>query len=93
MYDLTFKHVMDWGLGFVLNSNQYGPDTVPYGYGPYASSRTYGHSGYQSSVAFADPENGLAAAIVCNGTAGEEAHNQRIRAILAALYEDLGLVP
>jgi len=91
LYDQTFKHIMDWGLGFVLNSNQYGPDTVPYGYGPYASPRTYGHSGFQSSVAFGDPENGLAAAIVCNGTAGEAAHDKRIRAVLTALYEDLGL--
>jgi CubicO group peptidase (beta-lactamase class C family) len=91
MYDQTFKHIMDWGLGFVVNSNQYGPNTVPYGYGPYASARTYGHSGYQSSVAFGDPDKGLAAAIVCNGTAGEVQHNLRIRAVLTALYEDLGL--
>ena len=91
MYDLTFKHIMDWGLGFVLNSNQYGPDTVPYGYGPHASPRTYGHSGYQSSAAFADPEHGLAVAIVCNGTPGEAAHDQRIRAVLTALYEDVGV--
>ena len=24
MYDHTFKHVMDWGLGFIINSSQYG---------------------------------------------------------------------
>lgn len=91
MYDLTFKHVMDWGLGFVLDSKQYGAETVPYGYGPYASARTFGHSGYQSSAAFADPESKLAVAIVCNGTPGEAAHDQRIRAVLKGLYEDLGL--
>jgi CubicO group peptidase (beta-lactamase class C family) len=91
MFDQTFKHVMDWGLGFVINSNQYGAETVPYGYGPHASSRTYGHSGYQSSSAFADPEKGLAVAMVFNGTPGEVAHDRRIREILTALYEDLGL--
>ena len=32
MVDATFKHVIDWGLGFILNSNRYGADTVPYGY-------------------------------------------------------------
>lgn len=92
MYDQTFKHVLDFGLGFVLNSNQYGVETVPYGYGPYASLRTFGHSGMQSSCAFADPENQLTVAIVFNGTPGEAAHDQRIRAVLTALYEELRLV-
>jgi CubicO group peptidase (beta-lactamase class C family) len=91
MYDHTFKHVLDFGLGFVLNSNQYGIDTAPYGYGPYASPRTFGHSGMQSSCAFADPENDLAVAIVFNGTPGEAAHDQRIRAVLTTMYEELGL--
>lgn len=91
MYDHTFRHVMDWGLGFLLNSNQYGIDTVPYGYGPHASYRTYGHNGHQSASAFADPENGLAVAIVCNGMPGEPAHHARMRAVHAVIYEDLGL--
>jgi CubicO group peptidase (beta-lactamase class C family) len=92
MYDHTFKHILDFGLGFVLNSNQYGIDTVPYGYGPHASPRTFGHSGVQSSCAFADPENGLAAAIVFNGTPGEAVHDRRIRAVLTMMYEELGIV-
>ena len=89
MYDQTFKHVLDFGLGFVLNSNQYGIDTVPYGYGPHASPRTFGHSGMQSSCAFADPENDVVVALVFNGTPGEGAHDQRIRTVLAMLYEEL----
>lgn len=92
MYDQTFRHIMDWGLGFIVDSSQYGPDT-PYGYGPSASPRTFGHSGSQSSVAFADPEHRLAAAIVFNGAPGEAAHQHRARAALAALYGDLGLGP
>ena len=59
MLDVTFKHVLDWGLGFIVNSNQYGAETVPYGYGHHASPRTFGHSGYRSSTGFADPEHGL----------------------------------
>jgi CubicO group peptidase (beta-lactamase class C family) len=91
MFDHTFKHVIDWGLGFIVNSNQYGVDTVPYGYGPHASWRTFGHSGYQSSVAFADPKNRLVTAIAFNGTPGEIKHEVRIRSVLTALYEDLNL--
>jgi hypothetical protein len=44
-------------------------------------------------VAFADPEHGLAVALAFNGTPANDAHEQRIRAVLDALYEDLGLSP
>jgi CubicO group peptidase (beta-lactamase class C family) len=91
MFDHTFKHIMDWGLGFIVNNNQYGVDTIRYGFGPRASWRTFGHSGHRSSVAFADPKHQLAAAIVFNGTPSDDAHDQRVRAVLTALYEDLGL--
>ncbi len=91
MLDVTFKHVLDWGLGFIVNSNQYGAETVPYGYGHHASPRTFGHSGYRSSTGFADPERGLAVALVLNGTPSNERHEARIRSLLDALYEDLGL--
>lgn len=89
--DQTFQHVLDWGLGFILNSVQYGADTVPYGYGHHASPRAFGHSGYRSSAAFADPEHGLAVALVCNGTPSNEAHEHRVRVVLDAVYEDLEL--
>jgi CubicO group peptidase (beta-lactamase class C family) len=92
MRDQTFQHVLDWGLGFILNSSRYGAETVPYGYGHHASARTFGHSGYRSSAGFADPERGLAVALAFNGTPGNEAHERRVRAVLDALYEDLGLV-
>jgi CubicO group peptidase (beta-lactamase class C family) len=92
LFDQTFKHILDWGLGVIVNSNQYGAETVPYGYGHHASYRTFGHAGYRSSVGFADPERRLAVALLCNGTPGNEAHERRNRAILDAVYEDLGLV-
>ncbi|HEX4966411.1 MAG TPA: serine hydrolase domain-containing protein [Thermoanaerobaculia bacterium] len=90
MMDATFKHVLDWGLGFIVSSAQYGTETVPYGYGHHASPRTFGHSGYRSSTGFADPERGLAVALAFNGTPGNEAHEQRVRSVLDAVYEDLG---
>ncbi|MBI5093136.1 MAG: beta-lactamase family protein [Candidatus Hydrogenedentes bacterium] len=93
MMDETFRHRMDWGLGFILNSNRYGPQTVPYGYGLHASPRAFGHSGAQSSVGFADPEHGLVVAAVFNGMPGEPKHNRRMRQFLSALYVDLGLAP
>lgn len=93
MFDHTFRHVLDWGLGFILDSNQYGATTVPYGYGTHASPRTFGHSGFRSSAAFADPEHGLAVALAFNGTPANDAHERRLRAVLDALYEDLGLAP
>lgn len=91
MFDETFRHTMDWGLGLIIDSNQYGIDTVPYGYGRYSSADSFGHGGSQSSIAFADPQRQLAAAVVFNGMPGEGKHNLRMRAALAALHEDLGI--
>jgi CubicO group peptidase (beta-lactamase class C family) len=96
MVDATFKHILDWGLGFIINSVRYsaeqGAETVPYGYGHHASSRTFGHSGYRSSTGFADPERGLAVAVAFNGTPSNERHEQRVRSVLDAIYEDLGVL-
>jgi len=91
MLDHTFQHRLDWGLGFILNSNEYGADTVPYGYGHRSSPRTFGHSGYRSSVGFADPEQGLVVALTFNGTPSNDAHERRIRRVLDCVYDDLGI--
>ena len=92
MMDVTFKHVVDWGLGTIIDSKRYGDETVPYGYGRYASDATVGHGGSQSSVGFADPAHALAVGCYFNGMPGETAHQKRLHRVLAALYEDLGLV-
>ena len=89
--DRTFRQMLDWGLGFIPNSAYHGHPRVAYGYGPHASIRVFGHSGYRSSVAFADPEHDLAVALALNGLAAEEVHGERIHALTAAVYEDLGL--
>jgi CubicO group peptidase (beta-lactamase class C family) len=91
MFDRGFNHVMDWGLGFILDAKRHGFTHMPYGYGAHASDETFGHSGYQSSTAFADPAHSLAIALVFNGCPGEVAHQQRAHAVLTSLYEDLGL--
>lgn len=91
LFDHTFRHTLDWGLGFVVNSAHYGDPGAPYGYGGHASPRTFGHSGYRSTAAFADPEHALAVALAVNGTPTAEAHRERFDRVLSALYEDLGL--
>lgn len=91
MFDETFKHTMDWGLGIMVDSNRYGADTVPYGYGRYSSPRAFGHGGAQSSLGMADPEYQLVVTAVFNGMPGERRHNERNRAFMTAVYEDLRL--
>jgi CubicO group peptidase (beta-lactamase class C family) len=86
--DLTFKKVIDWGLGFIVNSPHYSAD-IPYNFGEKPSPRAFGHAGNQSSIAFADPETGLVLALIFNGMPGEPAHQNRMNQMLAAIYEDL----
>lgn len=90
MFDHTFHRVMDWGLGFIPNPYAGDGPAAPYGYGPHASALAFGHSGSQSSCAFADPAHGLAVAWICNGRPGEIRHQRRAWALNAAIYEDLG---
>jgi CubicO group peptidase (beta-lactamase class C family) len=89
MVDQTFKYRMDWGLGFILNTQR--DPQMPYGYGQHASAQTFGHSGSKSSCAFCDSAHGLVVAWVCNGMPSEPQHQARQRAINDAIYEDLGI--
>jgi len=91
-FDLTLQHIVDYGLGFIINSNHYGEATVPYGFGKYASEKTFGHGGSQSSIAFADPDRELVVAVVANGRPGEPKHQRRAKEINEAIYEDLKLI-
>jgi CubicO group peptidase (beta-lactamase class C family) len=90
-FDQTFQHTVDVGLGLIINSNQYGANTIPYGFGRLASPESFGHGGSQSCIGFADPEHRLAVAAVANGYPGEVSHNRRFREMLTAVYEDLGV--
>lgn len=88
-WDATFGHIVDFGLGVILNSNRHGPTTVPYGFGTHAGPRTFGHGGARSSVAFADPDTGFTAAIFLNGRVPETEHQPRMRAVLDLLRSEL----
>lgn len=89
--DLTFGAVVDMGLGWVLSTAGAGGQAMPYGYGPHAGARCFGHSGRQSACAFGDPDAGVAVAWCFNGMPGERIHQARQREVNAAVYEDLGL--
>ena len=91
LYDQTLMHKVDFGLGVILDSNRYGVDTVPYGFGPYCSERTFGHGGSQSSIGFADPDAELVICYLANRRVGEPRHQKRNREIVTAIYRDLGL--
>jgi CubicO group peptidase (beta-lactamase class C family) len=91
MRDETFGALIDWGLGFMVDSRHYGVDAYPYGYGSHSSPRTFGHGGRQSSIAFADPEHALVVALAANGRPGERANTARFHLLLTILYEELGL--
>lgn len=87
--DATFGHVIDLGLGVILNSNRHGVATVPYGFGTDAGDRAFGHGGARSSIAFADPEAGFTAAIFLNGRVPETEHQPRMRTLLDRLRSEL----
>ncbi len=86
MLDQTFKHVMDWGLGLILNHPAGSDPQMPYGFGSHASPEAFGHGGSQSSLGMADPEHGLVIAVVFLGMPGEAAHRMRINALLDQIY-------
>jgi CubicO group peptidase (beta-lactamase class C family) len=91
MFDTTFKQIIDWGLGVIINSRRYGSETLAYGFGPYASDDTFGHGGNQCACGLADPQHGLVVTWICNGMPGEARHQTRVQEINSAIYEDMGL--
>jgi CubicO group peptidase (beta-lactamase class C family) len=91
LVDQTFKTKLDWGLGVILDSKHYGDPSAPYGYGPHAGPRTFGHSGARSSTAFCDPDARLVVALAVNGLPDDDRHRERFERLTAAIYQDLGL--
>jgi CubicO group peptidase (beta-lactamase class C family) len=94
MRDINWENeILDWGMGLTLDSRMhYGGAVHLYGYGPYASPRTYGHSGFRTTLAFCDPDAGLVACCSWNGmVADDRIHSARQNALCGAIYEDLGL--
>lgn len=91
LVDQTFRAKLDWGLGVIVDSKHYGEGRIPYGYGPHAGPRTFGHSGARSSTAFADPDAGLVVALAVNGLPDDDTHRERFHRLTGAIYADLGL--
>jgi CubicO group peptidase (beta-lactamase class C family) len=92
LFDDTFQQIIDWGLGFAIDSKRYGREMVSYGYGRFASDETFGHGGAQSTCGFADPVHDLVVAWAFNGLPGEKKHQHRAHDLNTAIYQDLGLV-
>jgi CubicO group peptidase (beta-lactamase class C family) len=94
LFDESWQTVLDWGLGLILDSKlHHGGRNHLYGYGRYASPRTFGHSGFRTSVAFCDPECDLVVACVWNGMVADDVvHSRRQNRLCEAVYRDLGLV-
>jgi CubicO group peptidase (beta-lactamase class C family) len=94
LVDVSFEdQKLDWGLGLALDSRiHFGGAEHLYGYGPHASDRTFGHSGFRTTVAFCDPVADLVVACSWNGmVASDRIHSDRQNALCCAIYEDLGL--
>jgi CubicO group peptidase (beta-lactamase class C family) len=94
MPDFSFENEkLDWGLGLALDSRvHFGGGVHLYGYGPHASPRAFGHSGFRTTLAFCDPDADLVVACSWNGmVASDRIHSDRQNALCGAIYEDLGL--
>ena len=70
-----------WGLGFLLGAERSSFSTQPH-------NRAVGHSGGGASVGWADPEQRLAVAFLCNRMLGRES-GKRTRMIGDAIYDAL----
>jgi CubicO group peptidase (beta-lactamase class C family) len=93
--DSSFDNqLLDWGLGLALDSRvHFGGGVHLYGYGPHASPRAFGHSGFRTTLAFCDPAHDLVVTCSWNGmVADDQIHSDRQNALCGAIYEDLGLV-
>ena len=60
-FDRSNRAPLAVGRGFLIGT------PFPSVYGAFATSRCFGHAGAFATVAFADPERDVAAAIVTNG--------------------------
>jgi CubicO group peptidase (beta-lactamase class C family) len=60
-------------------------------FGGRASARSYGHAGYFSTVAFADPAHALVVALAFVGVREDAEHGARTTEALDSVYRDLGL--
>jgi CubicO group peptidase (beta-lactamase class C family) len=93
MHDASWGLVLDWSLGLTLDSRMHhGGATHLYGYGHHASPRTFGHSGFRTTMAFCDPDRELVVTCSWNGMVADDAiQSERQNALCSAIYEYLEL--
>jgi CubicO group peptidase (beta-lactamase class C family) len=85
IYDQVLDRVCEHGLGFMTSLSEHA-------FGRHCSPRSFGHSGnVGSSFAWADPEYGLAAAVVFNGIVDPDSAFLRRPSVVRAIVADLGL--
>lgn len=78
--DLVLKNFTAWGAGVMRNEGRWA-------YGP--GAKTFGHSGWGGSCAFADPGRGVAGAYVMNRQSSDLVGDPRAKRLIAALYAAL----
>lgn len=78
--DLVLPFVMSWAAGFMRNE-------VLHPWGP--GKRTFGHSGWGGSCAFADPERRVGGAYVMNRQSARLLDDERPRRLIEAAYLSL----
>jgi CubicO group peptidase (beta-lactamase class C family) len=95
LIDESWGAVLDWGLGLTLDSKIHHAGAAHlYGYGRHASARTFGHSGFRTTLAMCDPDADLVIACSWNGMVADDAiHSARQNALCDAIYGDLGFAP
>ena len=75
--DLVLPFVLSWGAGFIRNE-----PNLPWGPG----QRSFGHSGWGGSCAFADPERGLGGAYTMNRQGTALMGDERAGRLISAAY-------
>jgi CubicO group peptidase (beta-lactamase class C family) len=78
---LMFETV--FGLGYMISSP----------FSPYGGARGFGHSGAGGSMAFADPDAGVAFGYVMNRMLANLAGDPRTTGLVRAVYDTIGVTP
>lgn len=87
--DDSFGAIVDWGLGFALETRIPGHNASVFG--RFTGDDSFGHHGRRSSFAFADPRTLTVVAVQLNGMPSQMTSHFRSRRVTDAIYRDLGL--
>jgi CubicO group peptidase (beta-lactamase class C family) len=91
-WDESLGRIVHWGLGLRINGRMaLGAGSAASELGRHASPGSFGHGGFRSTLAFADPDHGLVVAMAFNSLPGACQHRRRTRGVVEAVYRDLGL--